>query len=53
MGSLSEIETQLLLAKRLTFIKDLTILDDLESTRKMLLGLIKFLKGKKYEQFNT
>jgi four helix bundle protein len=53
MGSLSEIETQLLLAKRLTFIKDLTILDDLESTRKMLLGLIKFLKGEKYEQFNT
>lgn len=49
MGSLSEIETQLLLAKRLTFIKDITILDDLESIRKMLLGLIKFLKGKKYD----
>lgn len=46
MGSLSEIETQLLLAHRLMFLDGKGIFDDIESIRKMLLGLIKFLKGK-------
>jgi four helix bundle protein len=52
LGSLSEIETQLLLANRLKFIQEATLLDDIESIRKMLLGLIKFLKGreKEYEE---
>lgn len=49
LGSLSEIETQLLLANRLKFIQEATLLDDIESIRKMLLGLIKFLKGKEKE----
>jgi four helix bundle protein len=47
LGSLSEIETQLLLAKQLTFMGEVSIFDDVESIRKMLLGLIRFLKGKK------
>ena len=46
MGSLSEIETQLLLAKRLTFFGEENIFDDIESIRRMLLGLIRFMKGK-------
>ncbi len=46
MGSLSEIETQLLLANRLAFLSEMGIFDDIESIRKMLLGLIRFVKGK-------
>ena len=46
LGSLSEIETQLLLTKRLELIKETALFDDIESIRKMLLGLIRFLKGK-------
>jgi four helix bundle protein len=49
MGSLSEIETQLLLAKRLKLINESDVFNDMESIRKMLLGLIKFLKRKKYD----
>ena len=49
MGSLSEIETQLLLAKRLKLINESDVFNDMESIRKMLLGLIKFLKSKKYD----
>ena len=47
VGSLSEIETQLLLAKRLKFLSEISIFDDIESIRKMLLGLIRFLRRKK------
>lgn len=47
LGSLSEVETQLLLSKRLNLINETSSLDDVESIRKMLLGLIRFLKGKK------
>ena len=50
LGSLSEIETQLLLANRLKFIQEVTLLSNIESIRKMLLGLIKFLKGKEHER---
>jgi four helix bundle protein len=46
MGSLSEIETQLLLAERLNFLGENSVFDDVESIRKMLLGLIRFVKGK-------
>jgi four helix bundle protein len=49
MGSLAEIETQLLLAKRLKLINESDVFNDMESIRKMLLGLIKFLKSKKYD----
>lgn len=44
IGLLSEVETQLLLAKRLAFINESKLLNDIESIRRMLLGLIKFLK---------
>jgi four helix bundle protein len=47
IGSLSEVETQLLLAKRLTFINENKLLNEIESIRRMLLGLIKFLKRNK------
>ncbi len=47
LGSLSEIETQILLAKRLRLISEAVLLNDIVSTRKMLLGLIRFLKTKK------
>ena len=46
LGSLSEVETQLLLAQRLKLVNEATVFDDIESIRKMLLGLIRFLKGK-------
>ncbi len=46
LGSLSEIETQLLLAARLKLISGTSLSDDVESVRKLLLGLIRFLKGK-------
>ncbi len=44
MGSLSEVETQLLLAERLRLTNKIMVYEDVESIRKMLLGLIKFLK---------
>ncbi len=47
LGSLSEAETQLLLAKRLRFINDDSLLSDIEIIRKMLLGLMKYLRGRK------
>ena len=46
LGSFSEIETQLLLATRLKLINEPLLFDNIESIRKMLLGLIKFLKSK-------
>jgi four helix bundle protein len=46
LGSLSELETQLLLARDLEFIRTLHILPKIESTRMKLLGLIKYLKNK-------
>jgi four helix bundle protein len=46
LGSLSEAETQLLIAKRLGYISDDVIFSDLESIRKMLLGLVKSLRTK-------
>jgi four helix bundle protein len=49
LGSAAEIETQLLLAKRLKFLKEDNLFDEIEAIRKMLLGLIKFLKGKVHE----
>lgn len=49
LGSLSELETQLIIANNLKYLTlndyELTI-DRLEEIRKMLLGLIKFVKNK-------
>jgi four helix bundle protein len=44
VGSLSELETQLILSEKLKFIKNVKIFSEIESIRKMLLGLIKYLK---------
>jgi len=46
LGSLAELETQVLLSQRLGFLKDGSVLLELEDIRKMLLGLIRFLKHK-------
>jgi four helix bundle protein len=46
LGSLAEAEMQLLLATRLNFIDDASLLGNIETIRKMLLGLMKYLRGK-------
>ena len=46
LGSLAELETQLLLSRELGFLKNEGINGSIERIRKMLLGLIKHLKGK-------
>lgn len=45
LGSLAELETQLLLSEKLGFLQIKEIEDDVERIRKMLIGLIKYLKG--------
>jgi len=48
LGSLSEVETQLIIAERLGYISETkTILNKLSSIKQMLLGLIRHLKNKK------
>jgi len=52
LGSLSEIETQLIISKKLNFISDNTlneVLKKIEILRKKLLNFIKYLKRKTYE----
>lgn len=44
LGSLSELETQLILSRELGLIKEYTILNSVEKIRKMLTGLIKHQK---------
>lgn len=46
LGSTAEMETQMLLSKRLGFLRDSNIFLEIEDIRKMLLGLIRFLKRK-------
>jgi len=46
LGSLAELETQLLLSKELGFLKTEEMNGSIERIRRMLLGLIKHLKGK-------
>ena len=47
LGSLSEVETQTILAKRLGFTNNIdTLLDKIARIKKMLNGLITHLKGK-------
>jgi len=43
LGSLAELETQLLLAKELGFINENSLESSINSIRKMLIGLIKYL----------
>ena len=44
LGSLSELETQCLIAKRLGFIRNENILNEIEVIRRQLLNFIKFRK---------
>lgn len=47
LGSLSETETQIIIASSLGYLKkNQSIMDNLLTIRKMLLGLIKYLKNK-------
>ena len=46
LGSLSEVETQLLIAERLGYVKTSTLLDEVEALRRMTLNFIKYLKSK-------
>jgi four helix bundle protein len=46
MGSIAELETQLLLAKEFGYLRDGMIFSLLEETRKPLSGLIKYPKNK-------
>ena len=45
LGSLAELETQLLLSRDLGFVKGSEIDDDIERIRKMLFGLIRYLRS--------
>lgn len=44
LGSLAEAETQLILARRLDYQVEDTIFNNIENIRRMLLGLIRFLR---------
>ena len=46
LGSLSELETQLLIGERLKYSQNIDILENVVEIRRMLLGLIKYLKSK-------
>ena len=47
LGSLSELETQLIIAKNLAYISNIeNLTDSLVSIRKLIVGLIKYLKEK-------
>ncbi|MGA8849155.1 MAG: four helix bundle protein [Dehalococcoidia bacterium] len=47
LGSLAELETQLLLSRKLGFLKNEQLDGRVERIRKMLLGLVKYLKSKR------
>ena len=49
IGSLSEIETQIMIAGRLGYLSGDKILEEIESLRKMTLNFIKYLKSKNKE----
>ena len=46
LGSVSELETQLIISKKLNFLKDENIFEKINIIRKMLLDLIKSIKNK-------
>ena len=50
LGSIAELETQLLLATRLKFITNTEVLEKVERVRRLLLGLLRFLKRKSLAQ---
>ncbi len=52
LGSLSELETQCLIAQRLKLLKDETVLTDIEILRRQLLNFIKYRKGNRLSNVN-
>jgi len=44
LGSISELETQLIISSKLNYLKNKSLLDELNEIRKMLFGLIKSIK---------
>ena len=47
LGSASETETQLIIAKEIGYLENNSfLLDEIKSIRKMIVGLVKYLKGK-------
>lgn len=46
MGSLSELETQVIVSSRLCYHNDLSVLEEIENIRKMTLNFLKYLKTK-------
>ena len=44
LGSISELETQLIISTELSYLKDKSLLEELNEIRKMLFGLIKSIK---------
>lgn len=46
MGSLSELETQLMIAEKIGYLVSSKVFDDITIIRKMLLKLIKYFKNK-------
>jgi len=47
LGSISELETQLIIADRLGFLNNKEVFSLIEKQRSKLLGLIKYLRGEK------
>ena len=47
IGSLSELETELIIAKKVGYVINDQIFDEIDLVRKMLLGLISNLKRRK------
>lgn len=47
LGSLSELETQLIISEKLGYVSAHTLLEEVEALRRMSLNLIKYLKSKK------
>jgi len=50
LGSIAELETQLIISKKLGFLNDEGIFEGLEKIKSKLLGLIRYLRKKKNEK---
>ncbi len=48
LGSIAELDTQLIISKEVGFLKNESIFEDLEKVKSKLLGLIRYLKKKEY-----
>ena len=46
MGSLSELETQIIISQKLSYLSDNAIMEEIEIIRRKLLNFIKYLKKK-------